>query len=283
MKVRIAKASGFCFGVKRAMDLALEAAQRKSREKIFTDGPLIHNPQALKMLRKRGVVPLQEEKNNIGSTVIIRSHGVSPQRRRELDKISATVVDATCPKVKKVQSIIAKFAQRGFFVIIVGDGHHAEVQGLLGYAGKRGMVIQSEQDLTKLPLGKKLCVVAQTTQSRKNFFSLTEKIKERFPETEIFDTICEANRNRQEELKRLCPFVDAVIVVGGKESANTQRLVKIAQSKRVPTFFVESETDLDLDKLKHYKEVGVIGGASTPDWSLKRVVSKLEKTGNNNH
>ena len=280
MKVRIAKTSGFCFGVKRAFEIALREAKMTESGNVFTDGPLIHNPQALERLQNQGIKILEEIKRNIKGTIIIRSHGVSPERRKELEKTGAKIVDATCPKVKKVQSVIGQYAQKGFYVVIIGDKSHAEVRGLLGHANEKGIAIQTEYDLKKLPSSAKLCVVAQTTQNKDKFTLLSEKIKERFPEALIFDTICETNRNRQEELKDLCNLVDAIIVVGGKESANTRRLVEIAKLEGKPTFFVESENELVPDKLKDFKEVGIIGGASTPDWVLSRVVSKLEKLKN---
>lgn len=258
--------------------MALEASEIAGGGKVYTDGPLIHNPHALAMLRERGIFPLQGADRAVEGTVIIRSHGVSPKRRQHLGKTGATIVDATCPKVQKVQSIISQCAEKGSYIVIVGDEDHAEVEGLLGFAGTNSAVIQSEDEVAKLPLGKKVCVVAQTTQSKETFFHLAGKIKERFPEAEIFDTICDANRNRQEELKALCHSVEAVIVVGGKESANTKRLAEIAESKGALTFFVENEDELPMDALKNYSEMGVIGGASTPDWVLQRVVEKLEKT-----
>lgn len=277
MKVKVAQSSGFCFGVKRAMDLALQAANEVAgKGVVFTDGPLIHNPQALEVLRNKGVVPFEEVKGKITGTIIIRSHGISPKRFQELRETDAVILDATCPKVKKVQSIIDQYANQGFYIVIIGDAEHAEVKGLSGFAGEQSMVIQSEDELMKLPSHRKLCVVAQSTQNREKFLDLSETIKTRFPEAEIFDTICEANRKRQEELKDLCHSVDAIIVIGGKESGNTKRLVEIAQSEGVPTFFGERAEDFDLEKLKSYKEIGVIGGASTPDWVLEEVVKKLE-------
>jgi (E)-4-hydroxy-3-methyl-but-2-enyl pyrophosphate reductase len=275
MKVRVAKSSGFCFGVKRAMDLALKAANENKRDTVFTEGPLIHNPHALKLLKGKGIIPLSEARGKLKGTVIIRSHGVSPQRLRELQKKGVKVLDATCPKVKQVQAIISQYAQQEFYVVIIGDAKHAEVQGLLGFAGENSLVIQTEDELKKLPSQQKICVVAQTTQNRKKFFELKAKIKERFPQAEIFDTICEANRKRQEELKDLCHAVDAIVVVGGKESGNTKRLVEIAQAEEIPTFFGESEADLDLSQLRSYNDIGVIGGASTPDWVLEKVVTTL--------
>jgi len=278
MKVKIAQSSGFCFGVRRAMDLALKAANEDGRDTVFTEGPLIHNPQALELLRSKGIIPLSEACGKLKGTVIIRSHGVSPKRFRELEKIGVKVLDATCPKVKQVQSIIDNYTKQGFFVVIIGDPTHAEVKGLLGFAKKKSLVIQSADDLIKIPPQKKMCVVAQTTQNREKFLELKTKIKKRFPQVEIFDTICEANRKRQEELKNLCHAVDALVVVGGKESANTKRLVEIAHAEGIPTFFGETEEDLDFKKMSGYNEIGIIGGASTPDWVLEKVVKRLTRS-----
>lgn len=260
------------------MDLVLQMAGGENKGAVFTDGPLIHNPQALELLRNKGVVPLTEAKGKIAGTIVIRSHGVSPKRLHELKKTGAKILDATCPKVKQVQSIISRYANQGFFVVIIGDAEHAEVQGLLGFAGEHSCVIQSEDVLKKLPSQQKICVVAQTTQNRKKYLELKKKIEKRFPQAEIFDTICEANRKRQEELKELCHEVDAIVVVGGEESGNTKRLVEIAEAENIPTFFGESEEDIDLSQLRSYPEIGVIGGASTPDWVLLKIVAKLTRS-----
>lgn len=276
MKVKIARLSGFCFGVKRAVDLALAEAQKAGHRAIFTDGPLIHNPQAVEMLRSQGVLPLKETEGDIDGTIIIRSHGISPQRRKQIEKTNAKILDATCPKVKKVQSIIDSHAKSDYCIVIIGDAGHAEVRGLLGFAGKKGLVIQNEDELIKIPSDKKVCVVAQTTQNREDFIDLTKKISARFKGVKIFDTICDANRKRQEELRSLCHRVDAIIVVGGRESGNTKRLVEIAKSSGIPTYFGESAGDFNSSILKSYKAIGIIGGASTPDWVLNDVVNKLE-------
>ena len=264
------------------MDLVLQKAGETKKGKVFTHGPLIHNPQVLKLLRDKGVVPMTEANGKIVGTIVIRSHGISPQQLQGLQKTGAKILDATCPKVKQVQSIISRYAQQGFYVIIIGDAEHAEVQGLLGFAGEKSCVIQSHDELKKLPSQQKICVVAQTTQNRKKYLELKEKIEKGFPQAEIFDTICEANRKRQEELKDLCHDVDAIVVIGGKESGNTKRLVEIAEAEGVPTFFGETEKDFDLNQLRSYDEIGVIGGASTPDWVLEKVVKKLEATDQKN-
>jgi (E)-4-hydroxy-3-methyl-but-2-enyl pyrophosphate reductase len=277
MRVKVARSSGFCFGVRRAMDLALALAAKEHGVEICTDGPLIHNPQALEFLESHGIKPLEGERIPAQGIVIIRSHGVSPRRRRALEQTGARIVDATCPKVKQVQSIIDQNAKQGAYILIIGDAGHAEVRGLVGFVGEHGKVIQTEEELADIAAGERICVVAQTTQNREKFQALAKKIRSRFPQAKIHDTICEANRSRQEELKSLCETVDALLVVGGKESGNTRRLVEIAQSTGKPTFFGETEEDFDLDALKRFEEVGIIGGASTPDWVLDQVVKKLER------
>lgn len=257
------------------MDTALAVAQEGGGRLIFTDGPLIHNPQAVEELRRHGIVPIENLAGMVSGTIIIRSHGISPQRFREIENTGAHIVDATCPKVKKVQSIIDVYAERDFCIVILGDAGHAEVRGLLGFAGNRGIVVQTEEDLADIPTTAKVCVVAQTTQNRGKFVDLTRKIRRRFPAAKTFNTICDANRKRQEELRRLCHQVEAIVVVGGRESGNTKRLAEIAESTGIPTLFGEKEDDFDRDSLKKYKSVGLIGGASTPDWVLKGVFDKL--------
>ncbi|HOC39707.1 MAG TPA: 4-hydroxy-3-methylbut-2-enyl diphosphate reductase [Thermodesulfobacteriota bacterium] len=279
MKVILAQSSGFCFGVKRAVDLALHATRSDVQQPLYTDGPLIHNPQALAVLSKKGVTPLEMLPARLDGTIIVRSHGITPQRRETLEKTGATIVDATCPKVRAVQSIIQDHAHQGYIVIIVGEAHHAEVQGLLGYAGAKGIAIETEKDLPELPPDTRLCVVAQTTQNRENYLRLAEAIKKRFPRTEVFDTICNANRRRQEELLELCPIVNAIVVLGGRESGNTKRLAEIARATGTPTFFAETKDDLSLDRLKCFETIGVIGGASTPEWVIQDVVKTLEHLG----
>ena len=280
MNVILAQSSGFCFGVKRAMDMALETGERaQGDESVFTDGPLIHNRQALDLLSEHGVVPLADLGKLQDSTIIVRSHGITPARRRRLERTGATILDATCPRVQKVQSIIEEYAQKEYFVIIVGDARHAEVEGLLGYAGDAGIAIQQLEDLPDLSPETKVCLVAQTTQNRERFLKLAERIKARYDHVEVFDTICNANRRRQEELIQLCPNVDAVVVVGGRHSGNTKRLFEIAKESGAPAFFAETSDDLDREQLKSYQRVGVIGGASTPSWILEDIVERLEKMG----
>lgn len=263
-------------GVRRAMDTLLDAANEKNGDgKVYTDGPLIHNPQVLEYLEKRGIQIVNGQTDLSKSTVIIRAHGITPSRRKEIEQTGAKVCDATCPHVMRVQSIIKKYAAQGYSTVIVGDKGHAEVIGLLGYAEGKGYVVQELEEIEHLPPMDKVCIVAQTTQDRRMFKEAIERLKKRYSHCESFETICSSTYKRQDEVINLTKSVDAMIVVGGRGSANTTRLVKICESQGTPTIHVETDAELDLDKLKDYDTVGVTAGASTPNWMIKRVVEKV--------
>ncbi|TVM00092.1 MAG: 4-hydroxy-3-methylbut-2-enyl diphosphate reductase [Candidatus Brocadia sp. WS118] len=276
MRVKVAKTAGFCMGVRRAMDILLDAANEKNDDgKVYTDGPLIHNPQVLEYLEKRGIHVVKGQTDLSKSTVVIRAHGVTPTRRKEIESTGAKVCDATCPHVMRVQSIIKKYAAQGYSTVIVGDKGHAEVIGLLGYAEGKGYVVQELDEIDHLPPMDKVCIVAQTTQDRRMFKEAIERLKKRYSNCESFETICSSTYKRQDEIISLSKTVDAMVVVGGRGSANTTRLVKICESQGTPTFLVETDAELDIEKLKDYDTVGVTAGASTPNWMIKRVVEKV--------
>lgn len=262
-------------GVKRAMELVLKAIQQKSG-KIYTYGPLIHNPQVLALLQERGIGILRHQSPEPESLVVIRAHGIPPQEREQLQAAGCQIIDATCPRVAKVQAIIRRWAQQGYHTIIVGDADHPEVLGLMGYTEGRGFVVASSQDVELLPPLDKVIVVAQTTQSEAVFQQRVAEIKARFPECQVYNTICDATAKRQEEIKQLARQVDAVVVVGGRESGNTQRLVEIARATGVPTYHVETEQELNLAELSRFQTIGVTAGASTPHWLISNVVSLLK-------
>ncbi|HHT9108306.1 MAG TPA: 4-hydroxy-3-methylbut-2-enyl diphosphate reductase [Candidatus Wunengus sp. YC63] len=275
MRVIVAKTAGFCMGVRRAMDILLDAANEKSDGKVYTDGPLIHNPQVLEYLEKRDIHVVRGQTDLSKSTVVIRAHGITPTRRKEIEDLGAKVCDATCPHVMRVQSIIKKYAAQGYSTVIVGDKGHAEVIGLLGYAEGKGYVVQELDEIEQLPPMDKVCVVAQTTQDRRMFKDAIDRLKKRYSNCESFETICSSTYKRQDEIISLSKTVDAMIVVGGRGSANTTRLVKICESQGTPTFHVETDAELDLSKFKDFNTIGVTAGASTPNWMIKRVVEKI--------
>ncbi len=274
MKIVIAKTAGFCMGVRRAVELVLDLP-KKYPEPIFTYGPLIHNPQVLSLLEEKGIRTLKEIPEKGSGTVLIRAHGVPPEIKKKLQESGMIVVDATCPRVIKVQTIIRKYAKQAYACIIIGDKDHPEVIGLLGYAGANGVVAADLPDLARLPAFEKAIVVAQTTQNTLFFARVNQWVKTHFPHYKVFHTICDSTERRQAEVSRLADSVDAVVVVGGKNSGNTQRLLEIAEEKGKTAFHVETEVELD-EALANAHRVGITAGASTPNWVLRRVYRGLQ-------
>jgi (E)-4-hydroxy-3-methyl-but-2-enyl pyrophosphate reductase len=278
MKVRLARTAGFCMGVRRVMELALGAVHEAERP-IFTYGPLIHNPQVLKLLEDKGIQALKdlpEPDSHEGGTVIIRAHGVPPQDKQQLRKAGfSKVIDGTCPRVVRVQAIIRRAAKEGRQVVIVGDAAHAEVVGLLGHAGDQGYVVSQAGQVADLPEMDQVVVVAQTTQSESVFNQVVDALQKRFSQVEVHDTICEATHRRQQEVLRLAQDNDGVVVVGGKASGNTKRLAQVAARVGKPVFLVESKSELDREGIAKLGSVAVTAGASTPNWVIKRLLREL--------
>jgi 4-hydroxy-3-methylbut-2-enyl diphosphate reductase len=278
VKVKVAKNAGFCMGVRRAMDLVLNAARdRQPEEIIYTYGPLIHNNQVLEILERRGIrcsKDLTEAEE--GGRIAIRAHGIPPQERKAIKDKGFKIINATCPRVGKVQGIIKKHSLKGYDIVIVGDDNHAEVIGLKGFANGRAHVLKTPEEVDRLPSMDKLLVVAQTTQDERAFKTIAGLLEERYPETIVYNTICDSTHNRQEEVRALCNEVDAMVVVGGRHSGNTKRLAEIAAATGIPTFHIETEEELDRERLQDFEIVGVTAGASTPHWLLRRVVHELE-------
>lgn len=275
MKVILAKTAGFCMGVRRAVDTTMELVEQ-GRGEIHTLGPLIHNPQVLGQLREHGVDILLEIPEKVSGTVIIRAHGVPPLQEKKLAEAGATIKNATCPRVIKVQVIIKKYRQQDCFTVIIGDKHHAEVDGLLGHAGSSGIVVTNEEDVAALQISGPYIIVSQTTQDQESFARLSDMILEKFSDGRVFNTICDSTSKRQEEVRKLCGEVEAMIVVGGRSSANTRRLGDVAMSMGCPVYLIETEQELDCRDLFQYDKVAVTAGASTPVWMIDRVVAALE-------
>ena len=274
MEIKIAKTAGFCTGVQRAMNILLDTARLK-KPPIYTYGPLIHNPQVISMLEQRGIKAFSDPDTVPDGTVVIRAHGVPPQTRKQLREKGFKICDATCPHVAQVQSIVKSHNHQGYHVIIIGDKGHAEVEGIFGFAQGRGTVINSLAEVDSLPPMDKVCIVAQTTQNLDYFQQIKEKIKERFPQAKIFNTICSSTHQRQEEALQIAREVDAMVVVGGKNSANTIRLSNMIAALPKPVFHIEVPQELEMEELEKFDRLGVTAGASTPNWIINGVVEKL--------
>jgi 4-hydroxy-3-methylbut-2-enyl diphosphate reductase len=272
----LARHAGFCMGVRRAVETTLDTLHREEGE-VATYGPLIHNPQVLSLLADRGVRILQEVPDRLSGSVIIRAHGIPPSEKLKLQSAGAKVKDATCPRVVKVQAIIKKYTTHGYDTVIIGDRNHAEVEGLMGYAQSQGQVVSNEEDARTLGnLRTPYIIVSQTTQDEAAFEQLSRIILDRFPGGQVFETICDSTHKRQEEVRELAGRVQAMVVVGGRSSANTQRLGEIARNMGCAVFMVETEKELNAAVLADYNCVGVTAGASTPTWLINRVVRTLE-------
>jgi len=277
MKVTVARHAGFCFGVKRALDLVL-AAQREATGPIHTLGPLIHNPQVVARLEEEGVRPLASLADaSPGSTVVIPSHGGAPELAPRAAELGLRLLDATCPFVAQAHAYTAQLAGEGYQVVILGDQGHPEVMGLLGQAAGKASLVSDEADLDRLPLtGRKVGLVSQTTQTPAKLQAVAARLVGACHELRVFNTICAATSQRQAGALELAAQVDMMIVVGGRNSANTARLRELC-SGLVRTEHVETAAELSPDWFAGVARVGVTAGASTPDWIIREVVASLSQ------
>lgn len=275
MKVKQAKTAGFCMGVRRALEKVLGQAYKEPGP-IFTYGPLIHNEQVMKLLESKGVRVAKDLSALKEGTLIIRAHGIPPQERKLLKGSGLKIIDATCPKVARVQALIRYHTHKGYLAVIVGEPDHPEVIGLKGHGNGRAFVISTSEGVSLVPDGEKILVVAQTTQEKQTYERIVETIKKRFPEALVFNTICDATESRQQEVRALATHVDGIVVVGGFHSGNTRRLAQVASSTGLPVFHVETDQQLDREKLSAMEIIGVTAGASTPNWMINKVVQKIE-------
>lgn len=276
-KISVARTAGFCFGVRRALDKTLEILNERD-ENVRTLGPLIHNEQVLDILKLRGVSVLNDGEDVTGKTIIIRAHGVTPDSLKDLKAKNANVCNATCPKVSHVQSIVKKYARRGYDIVIVGDDGHAEVEGLLGYAEGKGLVVSGHEQARALGSFDKVCVVAQTTQDSVTFRKTVNVIESISKTCLVFDTICSATADRQQEVLEMAHQSDLMIIVGGASSANTRRLADIAKD-HCRTLLIQSPEELSRDMLQGVRAIGVTAGASTPSWVIRQVIDRIHEIG----
>lgn len=262
-------------GVHRAMEKVLAEANKKEGP-LFTFGPLIHNKQVLELLETKGIRPVADLKGLHSGGIVIRAHGIPPQKRQAIKRTGLKIIDATCPRVARVHAIIRAHSRKGYTTIIVGDKDHPEVIGLIGYSESPVHLIQDVKDVLALPQVERAFVVAQTTQDEKKFQKVVKALEERFPGILVFNTICDATHQRQNEVRSFAGQVDAVVVAGGYHSGNTQRLAQVAREEGLPTFQVETEKDLEKEKLSGMEVIGVTAGASTPNWMINNIVKEIE-------
>ena len=281
MSVELAKTAGFCFGVKRAVDTVYQQIEQYRGEKIFTYGPIIHNEEVIKDLRSHGVEVLNDEeelKTADADVVVIRSHGVAKYIYDILEERGITCVDATCPFVKKIHTIVAEKSAEGSYIVIVGNGEHPEVQGIRGWAGEQVTVVQTPEDAERFELpdkDQKVCIVAQTTFNYNKFKELVEIISKKRYDIVVLNTICNATKERQTEARQIAARVDAMVVIGDKRSSNTQKLFEICKEECLNTYYIQTLDDLDINQLRSVESVGITAGASTPNKIIEEVQNNV--------
>ncbi len=280
MRVSVAPCAGFCFGVKRALKIAFDAAHKHAGDgPIFTLGPIIHNPQVVARLEREGLAvidDLEDLADPRGGTMIVRSHGLPRDVLEDAERRGIELVDATCPFVKEAQERAEQLANEGYAVVIVGEKDHPEVLSIAGGLSSPAMVIADPEELDKLPRETKVGVVCQTTQPIGHLISVVNRLLEQAKEIKVFNTICRATFERQINALELARRVDIMLVVGGRNSANTRRLWKLCREAGCDAYHIETAEELKLEWLEGKEEVGITGGASTPQWIVDDVVSAVE-------
>lgn len=274
MEILVAKSSGFCFGVKRAINIANKFASETDGE-IYTLGPIIHNPQVVKRLEESRIFARESLADMDEGTIIIRSHGVRLDEYRTAEEKGLNIVDATCPFVKKSQDLVSLLSREGYTVIVAGQREHPEVQGLISYGSADIRVAESPEELKDLPRKKRIGIVAQTTLPMEKLEAVVTCCLKKAAELKVFNTICNATSIRQGESADLAEKVESMVVVGGKNSANTRRLAEICRSIQPRTHHIEVADEIEPEWFDGVSKVGITSGASTPDWVVNAVVEKL--------
>jgi 4-hydroxy-3-methylbut-2-enyl diphosphate reductase len=276
MEIYVAKRAGFCFGVKRAVEIAFQTVNNSS-QKVATLGPIIHNPQVVERLSKSGVKPVQEFDDTI-NTLIIRTHGIPAWLHNDLKSKKIHIIDATCPFVKKAQHYAKLLKEEGYQVVILGDGDHPEVQGILSYAGEEAIVVEDAKDLPRLK--SRVGIVVQTTQLLDSLKKLLNRVIRTAKEVKVYNTICNSTALRLSETEEMARNVDLMLVVGGKNSANTKQLDALCREIGVMTYHIETTRELRKKWFRGIGKVGITAGASTPEWIIEGVVKKLSSMKN---
>ncbi|MCD3215823.1 bifunctional 4-hydroxy-3-methylbut-2-enyl diphosphate reductase/30S ribosomal protein S1 [Clostridium botulinum C] len=276
-KIKLADKAGFCFGVNRAVDTALNSREKYNKP-IYTLGPLIHNNDVVKFLKSKDINSIElEDLDNLkeNDVIVIRSHGITPKVFDILKEKKFIIADATCPYVAHIHERVKKYYELGYKIVIVGDSNHPEVIGINGYCNDTAIISKDGLNISKLPA--KVCIVAQTTEKQENFQKVTEKIKPLCDELITFNTICNATKIRQEAASILSQNVDTMVVIGGFHSSNTTKLFEICKNNCKNTIHIENVKQIPKELINSSNNIGVTAGASTPDWIIKEAILKMSE------
>ncbi|MBP7735809.1 MAG: 4-hydroxy-3-methylbut-2-enyl diphosphate reductase [Spirochaetes bacterium] len=275
MKITLARHSGFCMGVRNAI-LRIVREINISKGEIYVYGPLIHNPQTINVLHGRGMRTVNTLDGITGKRIVVRTHGIPVDEIKYLKQCASKVINLTCPRVARVQAIIKKESGRGCHTIITGDRDHAEVTGLMSYASHGVTVISDINEIDSIPPSESYVIVSQTTFDRTLFKKIVDRIAEMYVNTRVYDTICDSTRYRQEDvIKGIMQGNDTLVVVGGKNSANTKRLAQIGRDSNIKTLHVETDDEINENDFSDSQSVLVTAGTSTPGWIINNILEKL--------
>lgn len=277
MEIVLADSLGFCMGVKRAVDLAYRALEKSNGLPVITLGPIIHNAQEIDRLAADGIQLASENNVPEKGVAIIRAHGAAPQVYDDLKARGVRVMDGTCPYVHYSQRKAVELFQAGYTVVIVGDKEHPEIRGILGYINNQALVVKTLEDAAALPHHSRFGVIAQTTINPKKYDAIVSLLKTKADEVKVCETICDATEENQSAIRQLAADVDLLYVIGGRHSANSNKLVETARDLCPRAFLIETEDEINPADLLGAQRVGVSAGASTPDWMIQRVVLRLRK------
>lgn len=280
MRINLAKSAGFCFGVKRALDIALQTSLKG--KPVYMLGDIVHNEDVVKRIEASGIKKIKRLIQGKNRILLIRAHGAAIRIIREAKQLGYTIVDATCPMVKEIHRIAVRMADKGYQIIIIGDKRHAEVQGIAGQLQRKAVIID---DVRNIPLKeiqkiKKACIVVQSTQNIEKVLEIVEILKSHIRDSEFFNTICRPTYIKQQEIKTLPLSNDVMIIIGSKKSANTKRLFEISKSMNKRSYWINSKEEIKTDWFNGARNVGVTAGASTPENTIREIVDYIKGIGN---
>ena len=277
MKINLAKSAGFCFGVKRAIDMALKTAS--TQRNVYMLGDIVHNEAVVEQLNRSGIRKIQKLTRGKDKTFLIRAHGVDKKTLEKALGLGYKVIDATCPMVKEIHNIVRRMENECQKIIVIGDRFHDEVRGIVGQLENKAIVIEDSKriPLAKIKGIKKACLVVQSTQNIDKVFKIVEILRKYIPDLKFFNTVCRPTRTKQEEIKRMPLENDVMIIIGSKNSANTKRLYEISKSLNKRSYWVSSKDDIKKEWFKDAKSAGVTAGASTPDYTTQEVITYLKQ------
>jgi len=278
MKINLAKSAGFCFGVKRALNIAFEAI--KSGVKIEMLGDIVHNEDVVREMNKCGIKKLKRLGEGKNKILLIRAHGAPIKTFINALRLGYKILDATCPMVKEMHRIVVGMEEKGYKIIIIGDKKHDEVHGIIGQLNKEAIIID---DLKGIPLKKikrvkKAAIVVQSTQNLEKVIAIVSALRKHIPKLKFYNTICKPTRIKQQEIRIMPLLNEVMIIIGSKTSANTKRLYEISKSLNRNSFWIQSKHEIKPEWIKHIKNVGITAGASTPDATIKEVIGQIRKT-----